>query len=162
WKTIATLRRGTLTRVPSMSTLPSSRGTRPCIARSSVVFPHPDGPRTQSVSPSRTASSSRSNTVIAAYRFVARSTTIRSVLARSPQRAEQEEIVRGEDRGRTGGEHALRGRIPRRFGVRLRLDHELGGRGEPMSAQGVAEPGGAFRAGGRRERTCDVADASMS
>src|SRR5439155_17593490 len=44
WKTIARSGPGPRTGVPSMRTSPASMGTSPAIARSSVVFPHPDGP----------------------------------------------------------------------------------------------------------------------
>src|SRR2546428_10777368 len=84
WKTIATLRRGARPSRWSITIRPPSRCASPCMQRSKVVFPQPDGPRMQSGSLSWMASSSPSNTVRAPEpnRFVALSTTIRFISCR--------------------------------------------------------------------------------
>src|SRR5207245_1813298 len=89
WKTIATFERGRTTTEPSTTMRPSSSATRPCMARSKVVFPHPDGPSTQTDSWSRTARSRSAKTVSSPPPNVllARSTTRRSATATRPRSA---------------------------------------------------------------------------
>ncbi len=60
WKTIPTRRDsvgtmvpGAETSVPSMEISPDCTGSNPAMARSVVVFPQPEGPRMQRISPSR-------------------------------------------------------------------------------------------------------------
>src|SRR5438128_719767 len=124
WKTIATLRRGARTSRSSITIRPPSRCASPCMQRSNVVFPQPDGPRMQSVSLSRTASSSPSNTVRAPEpkRFVAFSTTIRFISCRLLLRP------RGRGGRASHDEMHVHGHATRLCGLALDLpDQELRG-----------------------------------
>src|SRR3989454_524113 len=120
--------------LPSIRTDPALCRTNPATTRSSVVLPHPEGPRSATISPARTASDTSATAVTGPYRWVTESMS--RVWPCSP-------LIGREDRGitaraRRAPQAPRRGREarPRRPGSGLPLRG-----GEVRADDGPAERG---------------------
>src|SRR5512142_1792408 len=76
WNTMPTPLGGSVTSRPAMVTHPSLGAVSPAMQRSSVVFPQPDGPTTETISASATSNDTSDRTVRSPYRLVSPLTQI--------------------------------------------------------------------------------------